>query len=93
MFAKQFYWYKLTRAFVQTWAFEGFSVFPHVPFVSFWAPVDWLAPGGPMGAGNPTTSGRSKPRSGRLPAPAAPQGAVLGIIYIYYYTPTQFLYI
>ena len=36
-----------------------------------------------MGAGNPTTSGRPKPRSGRLPAPAAPQGAVLGIIYIY----------
>ena len=28
MFAKQFYLYKLSRAFFQTWAFAGFSAFP-----------------------------------------------------------------
>ena len=38
----------------------GFSAFPHVPFVPFWAPVDWLAPGGPMGVGNPTISGETE---------------------------------
>ena len=28
MFAKQFYWYKLSWAFFQTWAFTGFSALP-----------------------------------------------------------------
>ena len=32
----------------------------HFPFVPFWAPVDWLAPGGPMGAANPTISGETE---------------------------------
>ena len=37
-----------------------FSAFPHVPLVPFRAPVDWLAPGGPMGAGNPTILGETE---------------------------------
>ena len=52
MFAKQFYWYKLSRAFVR-------RLF-HFPFVPFWVPVDWLALGGRMGAGNPTISGETE---------------------------------
>ena len=61
MFAKQFYWSKLLQAFVQTYAFAGFSAFPrYVPFVPFWAPVDWLAPGGLMGVGNLTISGETE---------------------------------
>ena len=30
------------------------------PFVSYWAHIDWLAPGYLMGAGNPTISGETK---------------------------------
>ena len=49
---KQFYWYKQRgllfelrrpRAFQLSWAF-------------YWVHIDWLAPGHPMGAGNPTIS-------------------------------------
>ena len=35
-----------------------------------WVHIDWLAPGHPMGAGNPTISRKPKPKSRRLPAPA-----------------------
>ena len=47
MFAKQFYWYKLSRAFQS-------------PFVSHWEHIDWLAPGYLMGVGNLTISGEAK---------------------------------
>ena len=47
MFAKQFYWYKLCRLFSS-------------PFVSYWAHIDWLAPGYLMGVGNLTISGEAK---------------------------------
>ena len=33
------------------------------PFVSYWAHVDWLAPGGLMGLGNLTFQGKPKLRS------------------------------
>ena len=44
--------------------------------------IGWLQ-AARWGRGIPPLQGRLKPRSGHLPAPAAPQGAVLGIIYIY----------
>ena len=56
MFAKQFYWYKLSRAFFNLGVRGPFSF----PFVSYWAHIDWLAPGGLMGVGNLTISGETE---------------------------------
>ena len=36
----------------------------------YWVHIDWLAPGHPMGAGNPTISRNRNRSPGRLPAPA-----------------------
>ena len=47
MFAKQFYWYKLCGLFSS-------------PFVSYWAHIDWLAPGYLMEVGNLTILGEAK---------------------------------
>ena len=57
MFAKHCYWSKLSQAFFQTWAFAGFSAFPDRFLFSYWAHIDWLAPGGLMGVQNLTISG------------------------------------
>ena len=59
-----------SRAFVQTQAHAGFSALPRA---FYWVHIDWLTPGHPMGAGNPTISQETEtPSPGRLPAPAAP---------------------
>ena len=47
------------------------------PFVSYWAHIDWLAPGYLMGAGNPTISRKRKPRSGLPASPGSPTRACL----------------
>ena len=60
MFAKQFYWSKLSWAFFQTWAFQAFQLSPdRFPF-SYWAHLDWLALGGLMGVRNLTISGENE---------------------------------
>ena len=40
------------------------------PFVSYWVHIDWLAPGHPMGAGNPTISRETETQ---VPAACQPQ--------------------
>ena len=58
------------------------------PFVSYWAHIDWLAPGYLMGAENPTIS--PKPRSGPPASPCSPtfppdfvsmEGSTMGLLY------------
>ena len=46
MFAKQSYWYKLRGLWFK--------------LKFYWVHIDWLAPGHPMGAGNPTISRETK---------------------------------
>ena len=59
MFAKQFYWSKLLRAFFKLGHSWAFQLSPErFPF-SYWAHIDWLAPGGLMGVGNLTISGET----------------------------------
>ena len=61
---KQFYWYKWRRLLFKLrlpWASQlSRGLF-------YWVHIDWLAPGHPMGAGNPTISQKLKPKS-RPPA-------------------------
>ena len=60
MFAKQFYWSKLLRAFFKLGHSWAFQLSPErFPF-SYWAHIDWLAPGGLMGVGNLTISGETE---------------------------------
>ena len=60
MFAKQFYWSKLSWAFFKLGHSWVFQLSPdRFPF-SYWAHIDWLAPGGLMGVGNLTISGETK---------------------------------
>ena len=56
------------RAFVQTQAPAGFSALSRA---FYWVHIDWLAPGHPVGAGNPTISRKPKPKS-RPPASPSP---------------------
>ena len=59
MFAKQFYWSKLSQAFFKLGRSRAFQLsLDRFPF-SYWVHVDWLAPGGLMGVGNLTTSGET----------------------------------
>ena len=82
MFAKQSYWYKLRGLLfklkaillVQTAGFcsnLGARGFFSSPAGFYWVHIDWLAPGHPMGAGNPTISRKPKPKS-RPPASPSP---------------------
>ena len=60
MFAKQFYWSKLLRAFFKLGHPWAFQLSPdRFPF-SYWAHIDWLAPDGLMGVGNLTISGETE---------------------------------
>ena len=81
-FAKQSYWYKLHglhvyKAIPIGTNFAGFCsnlgarwLFSS-PAGFYWVHIDWLAPGHPVGAGNPTISRKPKPKS-RLPASPGP---------------------
>ena len=60
------------------------------PFVSYWAHIDWLAPGYPMGAGNPTISGETKTQVRAACQPGSPtfppvfvskEGPIMGLLY------------
>ena len=52
MSAKQFYWSKLSQAFFKLGRSRVFQLSPdRLPF-SYWAHIDWLAPGGLMGVVN-----------------------------------------
>ena len=80
MFAKQSYWYKLRGLLfklkaillVQT-APTGFSALPRA---FYWVHIDWLAPGHPVGAGNPTVSRETETQ---VPAACQPQPRQLHI--------------
>ena len=66
MFAKQFYWSKLSQAFFKLGLSRAFQLSPdRFPF-SYWVHIDWLALGGLIGVGNLTIWGKPKLRS-RLP--------------------------
>ena len=57
MFAKQFYWSKLSRAFLKFGRLGAFQLSrDRFPF-SYLAHIDWLASRGLMGVGNLTISG------------------------------------
>ena len=86
MFAKQSYWYKLRGLLFKFKAILLVQTAPAFfklrrPRAFYWVHIDWLAPGHPMGAGNPTISRKPKPKSwppagpGPLPAlaPSQPQ--------------------
>ena len=60
MFAKQSYWYKL----------RGLLFKLRRPRAFYWVHIDWLAPGHPMGAGNPTISRENETQ---VPAACQPQ--------------------
>ena len=55
-------WLHVCKAILLVQTFAGFSSNLGIrglfssPFVSYWAHIDWLAPGYLMGAGNPTIS-------------------------------------
>ena len=49
---KQFYWYKR----------RGLLFKLRRPRAFYWVHIDWLAPGHPMGSGNPTISQKPKPK-------------------------------
>ena len=60
------------------------------PFVSYWAHIDWLAPGYLMGAGNPTISGETETQvwaACQLRQPHIPpvlvsmEGPIMGLLY------------
>ena len=68
MFAKQFYWYKLRALLFKLRCPGLFSS----PFVSYWAHIDWLAPGYLMGAGIPPFQGKPKARSWPPASPGSP---------------------
>ena len=77
MFAKQSYWYKrrgLLFKLRRPRAFQLSRGLFSSPAGFYWAHIDWLAPGHPMGAGNPTISRKPKPKSRPpvSPSPAAP---------------------
>ena len=60
MFAKQFYWSKLLWAFFKLRHSQAFQLSPdRFPF-SYWAHIDWLAPGGLIGVGNLTIPGEAE---------------------------------
>ena len=67
---KQSYWYK--QSFCSNLVARGlFSS----PAGFYWVHIDWLAPGHPVGAGNPTISRETEtqvPAACQPPAPAAP---------------------
>ena len=76
---KQFYWYKRRgllfkfKAILLVQMARAFFKLRRPPAsqlsrgLFYWVHIDWLAPGRPMGAGNPTISRKPKPKS-RLPA-------------------------
>ena len=77
MFAKQFYWYNFCRLFIS-------------PFISYWAHIDWLAPGYLMGAGNPTISAETEAQVQAACQPQQPhippvcvsmEGPIMGLLY------------
>ena len=87
MFAKQFYWHKLSRAFVQTQAFMGFSAFPLFPFEHLL--IGWLQ-AARWGQGIPPFQEKTKPRSGPPASPGSPtfppvfvsmEGPIMGLVY------------
>ena len=57
MFAKQFYWSKLLRAFFKLGRSRAFQLSPDSFPFSYWVHIDWLAPGGLMGVVNLTILG------------------------------------
>ena len=57
---KQFYWYKR----------RGLLFKLRRPLAFYWVHIDWLAPGHPMGAGNPTLSWETETQ---VPAACQPQ--------------------
>ena len=63
---KQFYWYK-RRGLLFKLRLPG--LLSSLAGFFYWVHIDWLAPGRPMGAGNPTISRKPKPKS---PPPASP---------------------
>ena len=63
---KQFYWYKPRGRFSNLGARWLFSS----PVGFYWVHIDWLAPGHPMGAGNPTISRETETQ---VPAACQPQ--------------------
>ena len=63
---KQFYWYKRRGLFSNLGAHWLFSS----PAGCYWVHIDWLAPGHPMGAGNPTISQETETQ---VPAACQPQ--------------------
>ena len=66
MFAKQSYWYNFAGFCSNLGARGLFSC----PAGFYWVHIDWLAPGHPMGAGNPTISRETETQ---VPAACQPQ--------------------
>ena len=62
---KEFYWYKRHGLLFKLRHFSALLR------AFYWVHIDWLAPGHPMGAGNPTISRKPKPKS-RPPASPSP---------------------
>ena len=75
MFAKQSSCYKLCGLHVYKAILlvqlRGLLFKLRRPWAFYWVHIDWLAPGHPMGAGNPTISWKPKPKS-RPPASPSP---------------------
>ena len=85
MFTKQFYWYNFAgfcSNLKQFCWYKRRGLFSNLgargllssPTGFYWVHIDWLAPGHPMGAGNPTISRETNPKSWppASPSPGSP---------------------